>query len=552
MGNIFIFQIRRVGDFFQSVPLIESLYSRLNDKKKDRIDILINETVSGIAEIFNPGINLLTYKDVFKSFAGSGNVSLSALSGLSALEFIVFLEKFNPFLSKLLEEYDLAVNLNYDIANALFMNFFKNRKKGATAYNKSIKDSESILRSGASNYLFNSVRNRNSSKINIADIFSLVGINSPAEIKPHYDIVKLKSRRKNRRPDKNQGIIRICVSIGATSVKRVWSSENYAALIKLIGNNFDCEFTIVGTAEEAGAASEIIKNLSSDINVIDLTGKTALGELVYFIKDFDLIISSDTGTLHIAQIFNIPSVSIFTGNANFYETGPHIKNSLVIYSKADCYPCFEHEPCRFNYACKNDIKPNDVFNLVLLQLKTNKNDCKNIDRISYLKAVKNDIKNSIKKNNFSAAVCEHLNSVHFYPLVKKEIGKGGLASEILKFCWITVLSEGNADTDYDKILRCTRKYYKINKIMLKSLRAEISFVKTVFENGRNSFGQNEGKETAYFEKFKESVKSIGNNYNYLKLACDYFIDELNSAGALKSFNDIILLLNNAIQILEMF
>lgn len=552
MGNIFIFQIRRVGDFFQSVPLIDSLYNSLEDKKEDNVDILISETVSGIAEIFEQGINLLTYKDVFQSFSDNNNVLLRALSGLSVSEFIIFMDKFGPFLSKLLEKYELAVNLNYDIANALFMNFFKNHKKGAASYNKSAKDSESILRNGASNYLFNSVRNRNSSKINIVDIFSLIGINRPAELKSHYDIIKLKSRKKSRRSGKNQGIIRICVSIGATSVKRVWSSENYAALIKLIDNNFNCEFTIVGTAEEAEAASEIKRNLSSGINVIDLTGKTTVGELIYFIKDFDLLISSDTGTLHIAQIFNIPSVSIFTGNANFYETGPHIKNSLVIYSEADCYPCFEHEPCRFNYVCKNDIKPNDIFNLVLLQLKTNKKGCKNMARISYLKAVKNDIKNSIKKNNFSAAVCEHLNSVHFYPLVKKEIGKGGLASEILKFCWIKVLSEGNADINCDKILRYTKKYYKINKITLKSLRAEVLFVKTVFENGLCSFGHGENKESEYFEKFKWSVKSLGNNYDYLKLACDYFIDEIKSAGALKGFNDIILLLDNAILILDMF
>ncbi len=80
---------------------------------------------------------------------------------------------------------------------------------------------------------------------------------------------------------------------------------------------------------------------------------------------------------------------------------------------------------------------------------------------------------------------------------------------------------------------------------------EISFIKTVFENGLKSFGGGEG-ESLYFEKFQDAVKSLGLNYSYLKLACDYFIDELNSSGASKSFNDIILLLDNALNILKMF
>ncbi|MHB1696709.1 MAG: glycosyltransferase family 9 protein [bacterium] len=551
-NNIFIFQVRRIGDFFQSIPLIQSLYNKLNNKETGRIDIFINENIAGIADIFINNVNLLTYKDIFKSFTLNNDISLSSLNGLSLFEFIKFSNKFNSFLSKFLEKYGLAVNLNYDIVNSLFINFFKNEKKGDIAYNKSSRNNEIILRAGASNYLFNSVKSRNLNKINIVDIFSLIGINKPADIKPGYDILKLQSRKKGRQSDKNQSRIRICISIGATSVKRVWSSENYAALIMLISNNFNCEITIIGTAEEAEAAAEIKKNISPNINIIDLTGKTNAGELIYFIKDFDLLISADTGTLHIAQIFNIPSVSIFTGNANFYETGPHIRNSLVIHSKADCYPCFEHEPCRFNYACKNDVKPDDVFDLTLLQLKTNKFDCKNMNRSKYLKIIKNNIKNNIKKGNFSVSLCKHLNSVHFYPFVKEEIGKTDMATEVLKFGWITVLSEDYANINFDKILRNTKKYYKINKITVKYLISEMSFIKNVFENGRYSFGQDENKDSAYFEKFKESVKSIGSNYNYLKLACDYFIDEIKSAGTIKAFNDIILLLDNTIQILKMF
>ena len=57
--KIFVFQTRRIGDFFQSVPLIETL-KQLCSKNADeleKIDILIDESIFGIRSIFNEKIN---------------------------------------------------------------------------------------------------------------------------------------------------------------------------------------------------------------------------------------------------------------------------------------------------------------------------------------------------------------------------------------------------------------------------------------------------------------------------------------------------------------
>ena len=531
-NSIFILQTRRLGDFFQSIPLIEALTSPGGTGAKN-IGLLIDENIYNIKNIFNAGINFFTYESLLKSH------------GISAES----LSEFNLFLSDFTSECELAVNLNYDFTNSLFLNFFKEQKRGFIALDKSTKTAESISRSAAANYLFNIVKNRSLNRINIVDIYSLVGSEKPAEIKTSYNIINLKKQVKNKKALKDGEPLRICISIGATHPKRIWQSKNYANLIKLLSESLHCEVILVGTAEESSAAEEIKKNLPLGVNIIDLTGKTNLSELIYLIKDFHIIIASDTGTLHIAQIFNVPSVSVFTGNANFYETGPHIENSYVIYSKIECYPCLQNETCRFNYACKNDINPENVFELVLLQVVRNKlySACKD-ERVRLLD-IKKRINANVRKGNFSVAVCKHMNSIHFYPTYKRKINKDELASEILKFCWINVLSKNNVKIDKNNVLRYTNKYYKINRKSVDSLIREISFIKTVFENGRKSFGS---EESLYFEKFQDAVKSFGLNYSYLKLACDYFIDELNSSGAPKSFNDIILLLDNVIKILKMF
>ena len=531
-NSIFIFQTRRLGDFFQSIPLIEAIVSADGTGAKN-IGLLIDENIYNIKNIFNAGINFFTYE------------SLSKLSGIS----IESLSRFDLFLSDFTSKYELAVNLNYDFTNSLFLSFFKEQKRGFIALDKSSKTAGAISRSAAANYLFNIVKNRGLNRINIVDIYSLIGSEKPAEIKSSYDIINLKKQVKNKKKLTEGEPLRICISIGAMHPKRVWQSKNYANLIKLLSENLHCEVILVGTAEESSAAEEIKKNLPPGVNIIDLTGKTNLNDLIYLIKDFDIIIASDTGTLHIAQIFNVPSVSVFTGSANFYETGPHIENSYVIYSKIECYPCLQHETCRFNYACKNDINPENVFDLVLLQVIKNKlyPACKN-GRIR-LSDIKKRINTNVKKGNFSVAVCKHTDSIHFYPIHKPKINKNELASEILKFCWLNVLSKNNVTIDKNNVLRYTNKYYKIDGKSADSLSREISFVKNVFENGLKSFG---GEESLYFEKFQDAVKSLGLNYGYLKLACDYFMDELNSSGASKSFNDIILLLDNAISIIECF
>ncbi|MHB1704339.1 MAG: glycosyltransferase family 9 protein [bacterium] len=536
--NIFIFQTRRIGDFFQSVPLIDSLASADGDEAK-KIDILIDESIYDIKNIFNTEINFITYESILNPL------------GIS----VKCLNKFDKFLLDLTSEYELAVNLNYDFANSLFLNFFKNQKKGFIVLNKSKKTAESISRSGPANYLFNIVKNRSLNRINITDIYSLIGNEKTAEIKTSYGIIKLKKKIESKKKRLSGEPVRICISIGATHQKRIWQSENYAKLISLLSLNLNCEIIIVGTAEESSAAEEIKQKLPEGLNVIDLTGKTNLNELIYLIKDFDLIIASDTGTLHIAQIFNVPSVSLYTGNANFYETGPHVENSYVIHSVIQCYPCMQHEPCRFNYACKNDINPEDVFNLALMQIIKNKLHYSFKEQEIKFSDVKKRVIANVKKGNFSVAVCKHLSSIHFYPLYKRKISKNDFASEILKFCWINVLSKNSIKIDKNNVLRYTNKYYKIDESSLNSLIKEIDFIKGVFKNASKSFNKeykNDEYAALYFEKFKNSVKSLGLNYSYFKLACDYFIDELNFSGAQKSFNDIILLLDNAIDILKMF
>lgn len=542
-----VFQVRRIGDLFQSIPLLDVL----SESGNRPVDVVVDDIVLPVSEVFSKDIKLKTYKDILSSFSENDNKHLKSITGFSPSAFLENVNNFLPFLHDFASKYDLAVNLNYDLTNALFLPFFGNKSRGAYALNKSRKDLGLIARTGPSNYLYNLVRNRKYNRLNITDIFSLIGSGAPAAVKKSYNVISLNRNKETVVAGQNRGL-RACISVGATSPKRLWPPEYFASLINIIHDNFDgCEFTVVGTSSDAGSALKIREAVKEGVNLIDLTGKTTLSELVYLIKDFDLIVASDTGTLHIAQAFGIPSVAVFTGNANFYETGPSVEKSVAVYSKIDCYPCFEHEPCRFNYACLNDVKPQAAFNAVLAVTEKKMKTCLSMDADSYLKHVFDLLKDASSKGGFSAAVSVRAdNSIHFYPVEKRIISKEELASEILKFCWLVVLSENNAGyRRYSDSLKYAGKYYTISMETVDSLINEFSYIKTVFEEGSSSFaGENiSGEDQAYCNKFMESVKSLGVNYPYFKLACDYFHDELNFAGAEKAFKDLNVLAGLALK-----
>ena len=208
--NIFVFQTRRIGDFFQSVPLLEDLIKShsKNGAESEKIDILIDESISEVENIFNQKIKFITYQNLLNPI----KVSVKRLN------------EFGNFLSDFAFDYNFAVNLNYDFTNSLFLSFFKNQKNGFIVLNKSNKTAESISRSGPANYLFNIVKNRSLNRINITDIYSLIGSEKPAEIKTSYNIINLKKQVKNKKRLTDGEPVRICISIGATHQKRIWQS----------------------------------------------------------------------------------------------------------------------------------------------------------------------------------------------------------------------------------------------------------------------------------------------------------------------------------------
>lgn len=115
-----------------------------------------------------------------------------------------------------------------------------------------------------------------------------------------------------RRNNLNQGQRFIAIHIGSSDPARRWPTYRYAELIDKLAADPINRFVIVGDPSLAADGNDIIKR--SKTSIISTIGQTNLSQLVSLINRCDLLISNDSGPVHLASGLYRPVVSIFTRN----------------------------------------------------------------------------------------------------------------------------------------------------------------------------------------------------------------------------------------------
>ena len=98
-------------------------------------------------------------------------------------------------------------------------------------------------------------------------------------------------------------------------------------------------------------------------SVISLLGKTSLEEATYLLSLVDLVITNDSGLMHIAASVNTNLISIFGSSSPFY-TPPLMKDQFgeVVYKALKCSPCFKRECPLQHLNCLNHISAEEILN----------------------------------------------------------------------------------------------------------------------------------------------------------------------------------------------
>jgi heptosyltransferase-2 len=145
-----------------------------------------------------------------------------------------------------------------------------------------------------------------------------------------------------------------------------WPVERFIAAAKEIQQRTNCVWLIFGGKGDAAIASQIASALhASRFTFHDLSGKTSLRELMSLLKLCRVLLTNDSGPMHVAAALGTPVVVPF-GSTSPELTGPGLPGDprhRLLKSDAPCSPCFLRE-CPIDFRCLNGISVERVVEAV--------------------------------------------------------------------------------------------------------------------------------------------------------------------------------------------
>lgn len=142
---------------------------------------------------------------------------------------------------------------------------------------------------------------------------------------------------------------------------KCWASERYAELANRLNQDFQAKIVLFGSREDMTIAARI-ESLAKGM-ALNLAGKLSLRDYARVLTQCDLIVSNDSGGLHLAAALNLPLIAIF-GSTNPFRTGPLSTKQRIIYKKAPCSPCLKRV-CPSDFVCMNTISVREVLESVV-------------------------------------------------------------------------------------------------------------------------------------------------------------------------------------------
>lgn len=109
----------------------------------------------------------------------------------------------------------------------------------------------------------------------------------------------------------------------------------------------------IGAKNERPLVRKLARHLPPQTarNIEDLSGATSLTDLPDVLRGLDLVLTPDTGAMHLAAHLGVPVQAFFLSSAWCFETGPYGFGHTVWQALEPCSPCRESAPCPRALAC---------------------------------------------------------------------------------------------------------------------------------------------------------------------------------------------------------
>lgn len=157
----------------------------------------------------------------------------------------------------------------------------------------------------------------------------------------------------------------------------MWPLANFAAVINyLLHNYINIRVCLLGSKNERQNVDSLAALIAQKDKVLNLAGKTSLTELAGVLRECKLLVTNDSGIMHLGLAVKIPVISIFGfSDPGSFSSSP---DNIVLFNKIKCSPCIKNcfypitnypKYCVDPSKCMKQVKPEDVLEKVQNVLK---------------------------------------------------------------------------------------------------------------------------------------------------------------------------------------
>lgn len=154
-------------------------------------------------------------------------------------------------------------------------------------------------------------------------------------------------------------VVAMNVNASALARERRWPREQFARIAARLSATFGAQVVLIGSAAERDYTDGLVRELPRPAAVTNLAGRLTFGELVALVDRSEVLVTNDSGPLHVASALDVPTIALF-GPETPVRYGPLATEQLTLYAGLACSPCMSVENrktvnCRYDALCMRSI-----------------------------------------------------------------------------------------------------------------------------------------------------------------------------------------------------
>lgn len=147
----------------------------------------------------------------------------------------------------------------------------------------------------------------------------------------------------------------------ASCISKRWMPERFAQVADRLAAEHGVRICLVAGDEDARYADQVVQAMQQPVT--NFAGRLSLGQLAALLQRCRLLISNDSGPVHIAAAVGTPVVDIFGRNQaglSPQRWGPLGEGHVILHKEVGCVTCLAHE-CDINFLCLSTLQVEEVY-----------------------------------------------------------------------------------------------------------------------------------------------------------------------------------------------